>query len=198
MGQRVARRPEADDQHVLAVVRQRIRPLARSADSSASAGRRSRRPTAVEHVGEHAVSICGMLTGSCFWKMQAFMQSLQMRWPVPGHIGLSIMTSASAPIGSPRLGSRCISEIFSSSGQPGTGCRAGSASTVPSCRAARRARILVALVAEHAVVDLAEDLARVARASVSLNPSRRRRRSSGPSIASGRSARGRCTCTRLK
>ena len=36
------------------------------------------------------VSICGMLTGSCFWKMQAFMQSLQMRWPVPGHIGLSI------------------------------------------------------------------------------------------------------------
>ena len=33
--------------------------------------------------------------------MHDFMQSLQMRWPVPGHIGLSMVTSASAPIASP-------------------------------------------------------------------------------------------------
>src|SRR5205085_2680416 len=59
-----------------------------------------------------------MLTGSCFWKMHDFMQSLQMRWPVPGHIGLSMRTSASAAIESPSLCKTCISEIFSSSGQP--------------------------------------------------------------------------------
>ena len=39
-----------------------------------------------------------MLTGSCFWKMQPFMQSLQMRCPVPGHIGLSMTIRASAPM----------------------------------------------------------------------------------------------------
>ena len=59
-----------------------------------------------------------MLTGSCFWKMQPFMQSLQIRWPVPGHIGLSMQTSARAPMESPSRRSSCISEIFSSSGQP--------------------------------------------------------------------------------
>ena len=53
------------------------------------------------------------------------MQSLQMRWPVPGHIGLSSITSASAPSASPRLRSRCISEIFSSSGQPASGMPSG-------------------------------------------------------------------------
>ncbi len=47
------------------------------------------------------VSICGMFTGSCFWKMQDFMQSLQIRWPVPASIGLSIMITASAPTGWP-------------------------------------------------------------------------------------------------
>ena len=50
--------------------------------------------------------------------MHDFMQSLQIRWPVPGHIGLSSVTSASAPMASPSLRSACISEIFSSSGQP--------------------------------------------------------------------------------
>ncbi len=70
------------------------------------------------------VSICGMLTGSCFWKTLAFMQSLQMRWPVPGHIGLSRHTRASAPSASPSRRITCISLIFSSSGQP--------ASTTPS------------------------------------------------------------------
>ena len=59
-----------------------------------------------------------MLTGSCFWKMQAFMQSLQMRWPVPGSIGLSTTTIASAAIESPPRRRTCISPIFSSSGQP--------------------------------------------------------------------------------
>ncbi len=46
------------------------------------------------------------------------MQSLQMRWPVPGSIGLSMHTSANAPTASPARLTRCISEIFSSSGQP--------------------------------------------------------------------------------
>ena len=59
-----------------------------------------------------------MFTGSCFWKMQAFMQSLQMRWPVPGAIGLSTTIIASAAIESPSLRRTCISPIFSFSGQP--------------------------------------------------------------------------------
>jgi hypothetical protein len=50
--------------------------------------------------------------------MQDFMQSLQIRCPVPGHIGLSTATIASAPSGSPAFRSTCISEIFSSSGHP--------------------------------------------------------------------------------
>ena len=64
------------------------------------------------------VSACGMLTGSCFWKMQAFMQSLQMRCPVPGTIGLSTTTMASAAMESPSRRRTCISPIFSFSGQP--------------------------------------------------------------------------------
>ena len=59
------------------------------------------------------------------------MQSLQMRWPVPGHIGLSIITSASEPMASPRLRSRCISEIFSSSGQPARAMPSGLVTTAP-------------------------------------------------------------------
>ena len=46
------------------------------------------------------------------------MQSLQMRWPVAAHIGLSITTMASAPMVWPPASTRFISEIFSSSGQP--------------------------------------------------------------------------------
>ncbi len=46
------------------------------------------------------------------------MQSLQIRCPVPGTIGLSTVTMASAPMASPRLRTACISEIFSSSGHP--------------------------------------------------------------------------------
>ena len=46
------------------------------------------------------------------------MQSLQMRCPVPAHIGLSMTTIASAPIGLPSCFTTFISEIFSSSGQP--------------------------------------------------------------------------------
>ena len=64
------------------------------------------------------VSTCGISTGSCFWKMQDFMQSLQMRWPVAAHIGLSMVTTASAPMGTPCSLTTFISEIFSSSGQP--------------------------------------------------------------------------------
>jgi hypothetical protein len=52
--------------------------------------------------------------------MHAFMQSLQIRWPVPATIGLSTTTIASAPIASPDFRTMCISEIFSSSGQPGS------------------------------------------------------------------------------
>jgi hypothetical protein len=50
--------------------------------------------------------------------MQDFMQSLQMRWPVAAHIGLSMTVTASAPMGLPFCLTRFISEIFSSSGQP--------------------------------------------------------------------------------
>ena len=119
--------------------------------------------------------------------MHDFMQSLQMRWPVPGHIGLSMMTSASAPTASPALRSMCISEIFSSSGQP-VELDAERVDGDPDRllrRALRRvvqplrAGILVALVAQHAVVDLAQDFAPLQRASVSLKPSRRRRRRVG-------------------
>ena len=46
------------------------------------------------------------------------MQSLQMRWPVAAHIGLSITVMASAPSVCPSAAARFISEIFSSSGQP--------------------------------------------------------------------------------
>ena len=46
------------------------------------------------------------------------MQSLQMRCPVPAHIGLSMVTIASAPIELPRCLTTFISEIFSSSGHP--------------------------------------------------------------------------------
>ena len=60
------------------------------------------------------------------------MQSLQMRCPVPGHIGLSTVTIASAPIASPRLRTVCISEIFSSSGQPASGIPSGLVVTFPS------------------------------------------------------------------
>ena len=64
------------------------------------------------------VSEKGILTGSCFWKMHEVMQSLQTRWPVPGHIGLSSMTNANAANESPLFFRTCISEIFSSKGQP--------------------------------------------------------------------------------
>ncbi len=46
------------------------------------------------------------------------MQSLQMRWPVAAHIGLSITAMARAPSAWPPASTRFISEIFSSSGQP--------------------------------------------------------------------------------
>src|SRR6187402_1600134 len=79
--------------------------------------------------------------------MQAFMQSLQMRWPVPGHIGLSIITMARAPSESPCLRRMCISEIFSSSGQP--------------LRSMPSALVAIFGVRCSAVVHFAEDLAAV-------------------------------------
>ncbi len=59
-----------------------------------------------------------MSTGSCFWNTHAFMQSLQMRWPVAAIIGLSTAMAAKAPSRQPCARSACISLIFSSSGQP--------------------------------------------------------------------------------
>jgi hypothetical protein len=50
--------------------------------------------------------------------MQPFMQLLQIRWPVPGHIGLSTAMSANAARASPSRIIACASPIFSSSGQP--------------------------------------------------------------------------------
>ena len=103
-----------------------------------------------------------MLTGSCFWKMQAFMQSLQMRWPVPGHIGLSIMTIASAPSASPSRSEQVhLGDVLVE--------RAAverDAERVLLHRAVllvdrpRRARVLLALVAEEAVVDFLEPTSR--------------------------------------
>ena len=46
------------------------------------------------------------------------MQSLQMRWPVAAAMGLSTTIMASAPSGTPSAFRLCISEIFSSRGQP--------------------------------------------------------------------------------
>ena len=46
------------------------------------------------------------------------MQSLQMRWPVAAQSGLSMHTVASAPSAQPSVLRSCISETFSSSGQP--------------------------------------------------------------------------------
>ena len=73
-----------------------------------------------------------MLTGSCFWNTHPFMQSLQMRWPVPGSIGLSTTIIASAAIESPSLRSTCISPIFSSSGQPAIFTPSGLRFTAPA------------------------------------------------------------------
>ena len=89
------------------------------------------------------------------------MQSLQMRWPVPGHIGLSMATSASAPMESPSRRSWCISEIFSSSGQPLSGMPRGffCQAVVLASKKPLRAGVLLPVVAEEAVVRLAEDLA---------------------------------------
>ena len=53
--------------------------------------------------------------------MHDFMQSLQIRCPVPAAIGLSTVTMARAPIGLPWPFTWFISEIFSSSGQPASG-----------------------------------------------------------------------------
>ena len=64
--------------------------------------------------------------------MHDFMQSLQIRWPVPGHIGLSMTTSASAPTASPDFRRACISEIFSSSGQPSSGMPSGFTAIFPA------------------------------------------------------------------
>ena len=50
--------------------------------------------------------------------MHDFMQSLQIRWPVPAAIGLSTVIMPSAATGKPSLFSFWNSEIFSSSGQP--------------------------------------------------------------------------------
>ena len=60
-----------------------------------------------------------MSTGSCFWKMQAFMQSLQMRWPVAATIGLSMAIDGERAERVALRRAACASrEIFSSSGQP--------------------------------------------------------------------------------
>ena len=50
--------------------------------------------------------------------MHDFMQSLQIRWPVPATSGLSTQMIASAASGQPSARSLWNSEIFSSSGQP--------------------------------------------------------------------------------
>jgi hypothetical protein len=50
--------------------------------------------------------------------MHAFMQSLQMRWPVAAASGLSTTMIASAASARPRVFAMWNSEIFSSSGQP--------------------------------------------------------------------------------
>ncbi len=107
------------------------------------------------------VSICGMLTGSCFWKTQAFMQSLQIRWPVPAHIGLSTRDErerGDRVAGAPHhvhLGDLLVERTAAEL----------DAERVLLDRAvlvaqALAARVLVALVAVEAVVDLLFDLAR--------------------------------------
>src|SRR5579863_10030443 len=58
--------------------------------------------------------------------MHDFMQSLQMRWPVPAQRGLSTAIMASAAMPWPSRFSRCASEIFSFNGQPSSSVPSGS------------------------------------------------------------------------
>src|SRR6266436_4313829 len=80
--------------------------------------------------------------------MQAFMQSLQMRWPVAATSGLSTAAMASAPMEKPSLLRRFISEIFSSSGQPARVTPNGDFWNAPVLRS-RRPRELQARDAVH-------------------------------------------------
>src|SRR5262249_2858719 len=85
--------------------------------------------------------------------MQAFMQSLQMRWPVAAHIGLSTTTMASAPIVWPPTSTKFISEIFSSSGHPPVRARLELAALLFE---PLRAGVLALVVAPDAVVGVIE------------------------------------------
>ena len=90
------------------------------------------------------------------------MQSLQMRWPVPGHIGLSMHDEREradrVALAAQRVHLRDLL-VERAAGQRRR--RAGSSGTSPvfASREALRAGVLLALVAEQAVVRLAEHLA---------------------------------------
>ena len=91
------------------------------------------------------------------------MQSLQMRCPVAAIIGLSMAIVANAPSTLPCARSVCISEIFSSSGQPASVTPNGDFWNCPVLRSFRpvAAGILALRVAPDAVVDLVQRLLRV-------------------------------------
>src|SRR4030095_2137468 len=132
------------------------------------------------------VSIWGILTGSCFWYMHAFMQSLHIRWPVPGHIGLSIIINPSAPIDLPSYLRKCISDIFSSRGQPLSGiphgCRLGEPSF--SLNPFEQESLFLSWQNTQYSTSFITCLS-LYRSSVSLNPSLRLSDSSVPVILSG-------------
>ena len=90
------------------------------------------------------------------------MQSLQMRWPVPAIMGLSITAIAKAATAWPSRLASCISEIFSSSGQPVRLTSKALLRNAPS-RSFKTlgAGVLALMVAEDAVVDVIEGLAQV-------------------------------------
>ena len=125
------------------------------------------------------------------------MQSLQMRWPVPGSIGLSMTIIASAAIESPPFCSTCISPIFSSSGQPSSAMPSGFFLARPACRACpsstspSRARGSTGSSRPRSGPRAATCARRSAR-----KPSRRRRCSGGPSVTLGSFGSGRRSGTR--
>ena len=130
-----------------------------------------------------------MLTGSCFWKMQAFMQSLQMRWPVPGHIGLSMHDERQR---ADRVAVACAACASRGSSRRADSrrarCRAGSTLTVAVlCRASpfEHESLSRSWQRRSSAISLERPRAASCARSVSLKPSRRRSAPSGPIIASG-------------
>ena len=194
MRQRVAGRPEADDEDVLAVVGQRVR----APDVERIPARQQAvdldAPRQREHVGEHAgldlrdvdrllllvdaglhAVVADAVAGARAHRVVDD-DERQRADRIAGlaqrvHLGDLLVERAAVERDAERVDRR-----------PCRPCRAAPSSTSP-CRARGTARSSGSRSAPRAAV---------MRASVSVKPSRRRSRQSGPTIASGSSGSGRC------